>query len=71
MLVMSALSKENAAGLARIIKETVGREVSPDDIQTLWRFVIKLLNMLRGMEYRRGMAQQSEQQSLFERLGKR
>ena len=64
---MPPISKQNSAELQRIIKESTGRNTSPDDAQMIWRFIIKLLNVLRGMEYRRMMPRQSNQQSLFEK----
>ena len=62
---MAILSKQSAAELRRIIKESTGRDISLGEAYGIWHYLIKLLQLLWRVEYRREKPPPSEQLSLF------
>ncbi len=49
---MPILSRESAAELQRIIKESTGRKISLGEAYGIWHYLIKLLQLLWGVDKR-------------------
>jgi len=49
---MAILSRESAAELQRIIKESTGRKISLGEAYAIWHYLIKLLQLLWGVDKR-------------------
>jgi hypothetical protein len=49
---MPILSRESAAELRRIIKESTGRNISLGEAYAIWHYLLKLLKLLWNVEKR-------------------
>jgi hypothetical protein len=49
---MAILSRESAKELQRIIKESTGRKISLGEAYGIWHYLIKLLQLLWGVDKR-------------------
>lgn len=68
---MAILTKESARELQRIIEEATDRRVSLGEAYAIWHYLIKLLQLLWGVERRQKLPFPSKQLSLFSKPKKR
>jgi hypothetical protein len=74
---MPILSRESAKELQRIIKESTGRKISLGEAYGIWHYLIKLLQLLWGVDKRHNqkpgelLKHPSFQPGLFDKLRKK
>ena len=62
---MPFLSEQGARDIRRIIKESLGRDTTPEDIATVWKYLVKVLELVWNIK-RNQAAAKLKQPGLFD-----
>jgi hypothetical protein len=63
---MPILSEQGISDLQRMVKESVGRDITSDETDTVWYYLLKVLELVWNIKNKRVEQPKSHQAGLFD-----